>query len=277
MADVKRDDPQLDLAGVERSLRASVDGADAARVGGLKQLQTIRTAMAAPLQRERDRIAVKYGAGDRRVAELDRRIEANNEFTKTLATEVERASIPAPKPDPGAWQVHGHVRDNKRSGVADLTVSLHDDKGAWIRSAGYSCTDKTGYFAPLSIKKPPAGGTAAYRPEAAVFIHVTDRKKTALFRDSQPSVPSFGTVAYREIVLSDTRPCPPPDTAPAKDGTGKGEPDKGDPDKGGSGKEDSGKDGPSKQVPDKDGPDKEGGGKGKPGKGRPRLGRDDDP
>jgi hypothetical protein len=261
MADARRDDPQLDLTGVEQSLEAGVAGADAARTGGLKRLQTMRTAMAAPLVRERDRVAAKYGANDPRVAELNQHIDANNELTKKLGTEVERASMPAPKADPDAWQVHGHVRDRSRSGVADLTVSLCDGNGAWIQSAGYSCTDKAGYFPPLSLKrdKPaPTGATGPVEATRPVFIHVTDRQKTLLFRDSQPSVPNFGTVTYREIILAETPPCLPPETAPTKDGPGKGDPDKGgsdkgDPDKGGSGKGGPGKGGSGKDDPGKGG------------------------
>lgn len=214
MADTRRDDPQLDLTGVEQSLKAGVAGADAARVDRLKNLQAIRTAMAAPLLRERDRIAAKYSADDRRVAEFDQHIDANNALTKKLGSEAERASMPAPKADPDAWQVHGHVRDRDRRGVADLTVSLRDEKGAWIQSAGYSCTDKAGYFAPLSLKRDkPASTDTTYRVEATrpVFIHVTDRQKTLLFRDSQPSVPSFGAVTYREIILGEAPPCLPPE------------------------------------------------------------------
>jgi hypothetical protein len=265
MADARRDDPQLDLTGVEQSLEAGVAGAGAAHAGGLTRLQTMRTAMAAPLQRELARMTAKSGANDPRVAELNQHIDANNELTKKLATEVERASVPAPKADPDAWQVHGHVRYQNRIGVADLTVSLRDEKGAWIQSAGYSCTDKAGYFAPLSLKrdKPASAGTTgpveATRP---VFIDVTDRQKTSLFRDSQPSVASFGTVTYREIILAETPPCVPPETTPTKDGPGKG-----DPDKGGSGKGDPDKGGSDKGGSDKRGSDKGGSGKGGSDKG----------
>jgi hypothetical protein len=285
MADFRRDDPRLDLTAVEQSLKAGVAGADAARVAGLKQLQTVRAAMAAPLQRERNRIAAKYGADDRRVAELNQSIAANSELTKKLATEVERASMPAPKADPDAWQVHGHVRDRDRSGVADLTVSLRDEKGAWIQSAGYSCTDKAGYFAPLSLKRDKPASTGTTGPVEAtrpVFIDVTDRQKTLLFRDSQPSVPSFGTVTYREIILAETPPCLPPETAPTKDGPGKGDPDKGgsgkgDPDKGGPDKGGSGKGGSGKGDPDKGGSGKGASGKEDPGKAGPILPRADTP
>jgi hypothetical protein len=280
MADARRDDPQLDLTGVEQSLEAGVAGADAARADGLTRLQTMRTAMAAPLVRERDRVARKLGANDPRVAELNQHIDANNELTKKLGTEIERASMPAPKADPDAWQVHGHVRDRDRSGVADLTVSLCDEKGAWIRSAGYSCTDKTGYFAPLSLKRDKPASTGTARPFEAirpVFIDVTDRQKTLLFRDSQPSVPGFGTVTYREIILAETLPCLPPELAPTKDGPGKADPDKGGPGKGGSGKGDPDKGGSGKGGSGKGGSDKGGSGKEDPDKGGPILPRADTP
>jgi hypothetical protein len=204
MANGSRDEIQVNLTELQQSLDAGIAGADKARAKELERLQQVRRVTAAADLSEHQRLVSKYGPDHSKVAALAERIEVNVQVRQNLQLEFERASMPVPKTDPDAWQLLGHVRNRDRVGVPDLTVSLYDDKGAWIRPAGYSCTDKTGSFT-LSIKRDKPA------PPKPVFIHVADRRKTVLFRDTQPTIPGFGEVTYREIILAESPPCLPPE------------------------------------------------------------------
>jgi hypothetical protein len=201
MANCRKETRRVHIGEAKQSLSENIAGADCARATALDGLRQLRDVKDRTLRRERERLVARYGPEHPRVAVATRSIESNGLLQQDLRIAFELASMPTAKSDDSGWQLRGHVR-NQGAGVQGLTVNLCDETGAWIRAAGYSCTDKNGFFT-LSI--------ASRELPKAAFIRVTDSLKAVLYLDKQATVPVLGEVAYREIVLGKNPPCPSPE------------------------------------------------------------------
>ena len=199
-------DRKITLGDISRGIDSGLNTSDQQRVAALERLRTVRKAKATSLNREQQRIAIKYGAEHPRAQALAAKVELNRGFINDLVIEATKAKVEIPIVDQATWVLHGFVRDRSRSGLPDLTVALFDGRerqGAWLRDLGYACSDKQGYFK-LTLRD--FGGR-----DKPVYLHVLNSKSVALYIDSQPLTPRGGQVDYREIIIGgEARDCTPP-------------------------------------------------------------------
>jgi len=199
------------LAGTFESDLASTD---LARSEALEGLQQVRLAKANHLERQRVRLANRLGAEDPRVLELNGIITSNQRLTRAVQLEVNRARTNTVQADERGWILHGYVWNQDRKGQPNLTVTLSDLAGQWVRLLGYACTDKNGYFK-LSYQQSTGKGTEAMAVAADIspemFIWVSDHKESVLYRDKRPMSVVLGEIQYREIILgNENGSCQPP-------------------------------------------------------------------
>ncbi len=203
MADA--DDPKDPLPGVAARV-------DALRAGGLKGLDRAAGARQGSLQREHRRLARRLGEDHPRVLAVAARIEGALALRRELAIEVVRAETPSPQPGPQEWALHGYVRWADGSPARDLTVSLVDGRGQWLRELGYACTDARGYFKLVARVEHAADGSAAI---LTAFVRVTNDARHELHRGQEALPVLPGVVEYREIVLDgSSRACSTPEEEP---------------------------------------------------------------
>jgi hypothetical protein len=188
----------MDTEDILRSIEDVFETVDDERVAGLEQVRTIQSIKNESLERERVRLARKYGEDHPRIQKIDSRLVYNQSLLKDLAVEIDRSKVEVPAIDANTWMVHGRVLDKTRAGIAGLTVSLFDEKGKWIREMGYSCTDERGYFA-ITYSAKEDGKQGSQR----LFLTVTDREHRVLHREREPLCVRLGWIDYREMVIDD--------------------------------------------------------------------------
>jgi len=185
---------------------------DALRAGGLKGLDRAAGARQASLQRERRRLTRRLGEDHPRVQAVAARIEGAVALRRDLAVELVRAQTASPQPGAQEWALHGYVRWADGSPAPDLTVSLVDGRGQWLRELGHACTDARGYFKLVAHVEHAADGSAAI---LTAFVRVTDDARHELHRGQEALPVLPGVVEYREIVLDGTsRACAAPEEEP---------------------------------------------------------------
>jgi hypothetical protein len=224
--------PQPDVSPDEaaRVLEEGIAGLDPQRAEALDGLKKLRAVRGAGYLRERERLALKYGAEDPRVAALGDKARFNVGLSRDLDFEIDRAKTEAPVADEKSYVFHGFVRDRKGAGVPRLTVALYDEKGNLLRAFGQACTDERGYFILRSSgtgTEPkerdtaviaPGADAAAYQPRQSARLYVLDANGATLHVEKEPVVPQPGEVDFRIIILDDkAAPCgPAPDTKPTE-------------------------------------------------------------
>jgi hypothetical protein len=208
-------------------LRAAAK-ADALRAAGLKGLEGLTQARQAGLKREQGRLSQKLGAEHPRVRALAVRMEDGVARLRDLMVDIARAETVAPTAGAAEWVLHGYVRRKDLTPAPDLTVSLVDAQGQWIKALGFACTDARGYFqlvASLGGTEPPGkpeqpgkpelpgkpgpagkldpAGKAVLAPKLQAHVRITDRNRLQLYRGEEAVPISPGAVEYREIILED--------------------------------------------------------------------------
>jgi len=183
-------------------LQNSLPELDILRAVTLDNLQFLRTARAAGLQSEQERLAARLGDDDPRVISLAARRAENELFISGLAAESERARVVAPEVNKDAWVLHGFIRDQQLRGVPNVTVALYDSSGNWIQQLGFAGTSANGYFRlevrSLANLKPP------------LFVHVLSGQATLLHTDDEPLTPELATVLYHEVIVTGEKTAAPP-------------------------------------------------------------------
>jgi hypothetical protein len=182
---------------------------DAMRAAGLTTLDHATGARESTLKRERDRLARHLGEDHPRVQALAARLESAAALRQRLAVEVVRAGTASPRVDAQGWALHGYVRCADSKPAVDVTVSLVDDRGQFLKGLGFACTDARGYFRITARVEHAPDGSAAIQTS---FIRVTDADRKQLYRAAEPLSVLPGAVEYREIVLDGSvRACSPPE------------------------------------------------------------------
>jgi hypothetical protein len=224
--------PQTDVSPDEaaRVIEEQIAGLDPQRAEALDGLKKLRAVRGAGYLRERERLALKYGADDPRVAALGEQARFNAGLGRDLDFEIDRAKTEAPVADEKSYVLHGFVRDRKGAGVPRLTVALYDEKGNLLRAFGQACTDERGYFILRSgatswePKERDAaviatGGDAATRPaRLTARVYLLDTNGATVHVENEPVQPQPGEVDFRVIILDEkAAPCgPAPDTKPTE-------------------------------------------------------------
>jgi hypothetical protein len=183
-------------------LQNSLPGLDILRAVTFDNLQFLRTARAAGLQSEQERLAARLGDDDPRVIGLAARRAENELFISGLAAESERARVVPPDVNKDTWVLHGFIRDEKLRGVPNVTVALYDRSGNWIQQLGFAGTSANGYFRidvrSLANIKPP------------LFVHVLSGQATLLHADDEPLTPELATVLFHEVIVTGEKTAAPP-------------------------------------------------------------------
>jgi hypothetical protein len=148
-------------------------------------------------QRERDRLALKYGEKHERVVAMDRRLAGNAVIGKAAKTQQSRATYTVSAPERGQWKMMGRVVNDKGLPLPGLTVSLFGKNG-WESRLGFTCTDDMGFYTLL---------VADYQLVASYDCHeclptVTDKDKEILHQESQPVVIEQGRTVVRNMIIS---------------------------------------------------------------------------
>lgn len=187
---------------------------DRLRTENLEKMAIVQQVNAKALEKERQRLSLKYGENHPRVQRLDAKLQFDRGFTQDLKVEIDKSNIQVPAVDKNTWLVHGRVLDRRdNQGIQGLTISLTNDREQWVRKLGYTCTDERGYFAIAYPPKNRHSDTSV--PKESVFLMVSDRDRRVLYRSSEPLSVQLGQMIYREIFLSEDTGCTaPPATEP---------------------------------------------------------------
>ena len=206
------------------ALVAMAGTVDAVRSAGLQFLDQAVRARQAGLEREHRRLSRKLGADHPRVKATAMRIEADAALRRELVVDVARAKTVSPKRGADEWALHGLLLWKDLRPAPDLTVSLVDAKGEWLKSVGFACTDARGYFQLVApVARTPGAQDAPGRTDAGAtiqaWIRVTDANRKQLHREANASSVVAGTTEYREIVLGEEAGpvCAPPEEVPGPD------------------------------------------------------------
>jgi hypothetical protein len=183
--------------------------AEAARADGLTFLQTLQTVKNQAQIKEHRRLRAKLGVDHPRVQHLAASIRSNAGLGADLAVQIDQSKIDPPPVVEKGWMVHGRVMDQKRKGLAGLTVGIFDGKGGWMRQAGHACTDQRGYFA--IVHTPEKSPDDPAQRKIDYFLHVIGPDGRLLHKDPDPLNLTIGQIEYREIFLDPNNPiCRPP-------------------------------------------------------------------
>jgi beta-lactam-binding protein with PASTA domain len=190
---------------VDKAVTQQLASLDPQRAQAVAELHKVRIARAESFVREKQRLTLKYGPEDPRLAILDAKIRFNDGLTRDLGFEAVRAGTEVPVVDKNSFVFHGFVRNCAGDPKPGLTVALYDGQGAWIRGMGYGCTDEHGYFKMQGAGLSDAAGAAP----VVAKIRVYD-KQTLLVTDAKPLPITPGKSEYRLIIVCDDGTCPPP-------------------------------------------------------------------
>jgi hypothetical protein len=187
--------------------------AETARADGLTFLQTLQTVKNRAQIKEHRRLRARLGEQHPRVQRLAASIQTNAGLAADLAVQIDQSSIDPPPVMEKGWMVHGRVMDQKRQGLAGLSVGIFDGEGRWMRQAGHACTDKRGYFAiaftPETSPDDPAQRKIDY------FLQIIGPDGRLLHKDRDPLQLIIDRTEYREIFLDPDKPiCKAPQEGP---------------------------------------------------------------
>lgn len=192
-----------------KKLDDALTGLDQQRANGLDSLKTLQAVRDDGAQREKIRLANKYGADHPRVKKVADRLAYNQGLEKELDNEIERNSITIPDFDVNTWMVHGGIVDGEGTPLSGLTVSLYDENGSWIEKLGYGCTDERGYFVLKYTAK--SREASAIQDTQKLILTVTDSNGLILHQETDPLYLNIGQIDYRLMVITAKgETCPPP-------------------------------------------------------------------
>lgn len=191
-----REERRIPLNDISQSLETNVTDTDQLRAIGLEGLHKMRRVKGKSQQRELARLSQKLGDEHPRIMTLQQKVTVNQVLVRHLDLEGDRAQVEVPIADGKTWILHGFVRDQEFKGLPNLTVALYSQKGEWIESLGFACTDQKGYFKLIAT---PNRDTL---PRLQGFIRVLDQQRKTLYIAQQPLTPALGQVDYREIIIS---------------------------------------------------------------------------
>lgn len=164
------------------------------------------------LDRERIRMATKYGKDHPRVQAIEARLEAHQRLAKTIDVEVDRSRTrQTPLPE-GGWRVQGGVFDaDSKEPRRDLSVYLSNARHEPLNDLGYACTDEQGHYA-ISLEREQVAS------QKEVYLTVADANKTVLCRTKTPLNPIPDSVQSSDLYIGKSG-CKDPFETPNKKNT----------------------------------------------------------
>ena len=189
-----------------RQAQDAMATADRARLVALDRTALLIQAKERSLRRELAIKTERLGQDAAQVKVLSERLRLHSVMRDQATAEIQRGQTEPPERREGVFVLHGRVVGRHRLGWAGRTVSAVDGSG---RAQDFACSDDRGYFT-MEI--------AAEEAKKHVFLQVSDKKGSILYRGSEANQVVSQGVVYREIFLKEDKgdePCsPPPEPQP---------------------------------------------------------------
>jgi hypothetical protein len=180
--------------------------ADRARLVALDRTALLIQAKERSLRRELAIKTERLGQDAAQVKVLSERLRLQGIMRDQATAEIQRGQTEPPEHREGVFVLHGRVVGRHRLGWSGLTVSAVESSG---QALDFACSDDRGYFK-MEI--------SAEDPKKHVFLQVSDKKGSILYRGSEANQVVSQGVVYREIFLKEDKgdePCsPPPELQP---------------------------------------------------------------
>jgi hypothetical protein len=177
----------------------SADQLDEQRLSGLQEAQNTQLIKDEILQREKKRMADKYGDTHPEVQEAESRIAYNKEMFTGLNKEIEKASIKTEPFSRTSWRVNGRVFDQNNKPVKGVTVFLADQNKRWIEILGNYCTTELGYYS-LTADEKVLDKVEKGKP---LYLAVSDKNKKILYFATAPIFAAKASIDHQDIYLKD--------------------------------------------------------------------------
>jgi hypothetical protein len=204
---------KINIEDIYKKANFSLERIDRMRLEKLESVNSTQQVRKIAYEKEKKRLAAKYGPNHPRVKKLGTKLKFREGFIKSLDIEIDNASIEIPSFDINTWMVYGRVLNKSLKGIKGLTVSLYDKQGKLIEELGYDCTDERGFYSliysPEKIKKQQIKG------DRELFLTVSDKQNHILHRESEPLLVNIGQIDTRMIIITDQDgTCTPPEPIP---------------------------------------------------------------
>jgi hypothetical protein len=185
---------QPDFDPVEQ-LDKSLTALQEQRTQQLTEAQQYQVVEQRALDRERTRLAEKYGKEHPRVQTMTARLDAHQRLAGSVAVEVVRSrERQAPLPEKG-WRVQGGVYDGKtEQPLYGLSVYLSNANREPRRDLGYACTDEQGHYA-ISL------GPEQMEKQKELYLTVADANRNVLCLNETPLTPTPNSVELRDLYI----------------------------------------------------------------------------
>ncbi len=194
---------------VTDTVNFSFDRLDTVRSGALNELKAFQQIKRDVLKKQKARLTEKLGPDHQKVVVVGKKIRNIDHMSKDLDVLITEANIKVESVDKNTWKIHGKVIDKDRKGIKNLTATLHDQKGKWLREMGYGCTDENGYFSISYTLIDETGHMISMKNK--LFLYISNKKQTILYKDSEPLFIRPGRIDYKAIYISDIKEvCTPP-------------------------------------------------------------------
>ncbi|MBE9571494.1 MAG: hypothetical protein IMF11_12770 [Proteobacteria bacterium] len=194
---------------VTDTVNFSFDRLDTVRSGALNELKAFQQIKRDVLKKQKARLTEKLGPDHQKVVVVGKKIRNIDHMSKDLDVLITEANIKIESVDKNTWKIHGKVIDKDRKGIKNLTATLHDQKGKWLREMGYGCTDENGYFSISYTLTDETGPMISMKDK--LFLYISNKKQTILYKDSEPLFIRPGRIDYKAIYISDIKEvCTPP-------------------------------------------------------------------
>lgn len=230
---LKRNQRKVSRLEVFQTFQDSYRANDALRVEGLQSLLNIRKKKAKLQERDKQRVADKYGPKAEQLEKLENKQTANLNFIRGLGMELNRAKITPDKVDAANWVVKGRVYDRLGEPVVNARVALYGIDERPVPKIKEGSTDVNGNYkitvkakqkdiAELAsnqellgllrgtriedAKKRDAGEAintnVNIQKKASVFVRASFGQTEPVCADSTPMVARPGVCHYRDIILN---------------------------------------------------------------------------
>ena len=183
----------------ELAMRETHEQGRAQHLAILDRLRDLQIGLQGRLQHEASRIAAQLGDDHPRGRRLTAARRSNAAAIAAVEVEREIARVAVPHLGDQAALVHGRLTDNRRRGIAGLTVHLAVRDGSPRGEAPAALSDRSGYFA-LELD------AAALEAGSGLFLSVFDARGELLHRQTEPVDVTPGSGALMTVRLK--RPAP---------------------------------------------------------------------
>lgn len=124
----------FEMSEAEQILDENLKKLDDLRVDNLKNLHAMRLTKTNQLDREYQRLSLKYGEDHPLTKRTGEKIELNKIYEKEIEEEIVKAETPPPVEEPTPeeipllkdWTVTGRILDQKGNGIRGLKVKVYD-------------------------------------------------------------------------------------------------------------------------------------------------------